>query len=327
MNRKRYIEGIHNANRQMMRLFLIVIVFTLLVLLQAHDVMAHPGWGIVLDKRGNIYFTDVGRNIVWRIDRAGAVKPFITGKHSHQLAIDGNGTIYGEHVEYDSRNNRWLSHRWKATPDGNVTVIPEREVTPGLDLVDADGNVYLFHSDAHKREAWVWKVSPRGDTALFAGEQWGDVDGKGRTARFRNFGGVTWGPESCLYASSGGMLRKIRRDGTVTTLLGANKGFGDPDEPGASSILGVATDGNGNVYAAHDGHKKLYKVDARGRVTTALDSGPLWMPTGVAFAGNDVYVLEDRAGVNALVSLAKLGGPRVRKISPDGTVTIMGTAK
>jgi len=289
--------------------------------------LAHPGWGVVIDKQGNIYFGDVNRNIVWKIDARGSVHKFVSGKHSHILWIDDLGTVYGQHIEYDSRNSRWIYEYWKAASDGIVKELQQTEVRRAFGFADGDGNTYLLDSDAHKRISHIFKVSPRGDTSLFAGGEWGDRDGVGREAQFRAFGWGVRGTDGSLYVTSGGMVRKISPGGAVTTLAGREQGFGDPDgEPRASSFLGIARDGEGNIYAANWEKRKVIRISPRGEITTALDSGMLWAPSGVAVVGRDVYVLEHRAGVTGLLEKAGMGGPRIRKISADGNVKIVGTA-
>lgn len=41
----------------------------LVFLLLPEMVSAHPGWGIVLDRQGNVFYTDLEN--VWRIDASG----------------------------------------------------------------------------------------------------------------------------------------------------------------------------------------------------------------------------------------------------------------
>ena len=133
--------------------YLLLLISLLTIQLLSMRSFAHPGWGIVVDRRGNIYFGDVNRNIVWKIDEKGIVTPFVKGKHSHVLHIDADGNIYGHHVEYDQRNDRWPSHHWMATPDGKVSIFEEERAAKIFDFLDAHGNKYLINSDAHKRRS------------------------------------------------------------------------------------------------------------------------------------------------------------------------------
>ena len=37
----------------------------------ADDTFAHPAWGIVIDKQGQIYFSDVVTDTVWKLSKDG----------------------------------------------------------------------------------------------------------------------------------------------------------------------------------------------------------------------------------------------------------------
>jgi hypothetical protein len=280
----------------------------------------------VVDKKGNVFFGDVNRNIVWKIDSHGIVTKFVLAKHSHILKLDDAGMLYGQHLEYISRNDTWLYQYWKASPDGNVRNMSDAEAHNIFDLRDRNGNTYVLDSDAHKRIAHIHKVNTRGDTTLFAGGNWGDKDGRGQSAEFRTIGSAIWGLDGSLIVASGGMVRKVSPEGSVTTLAGKMDGLGDPDGPNASGILGVAMDSTGNIFAASWEKHKVIKITPAGNVTTILESGMFWLPTGVTVVGSDVYVLEHRAGVTGLLEKTGLGGPRVRKISANGTIRTIGTA-
>ena len=286
----------------------------------------HPGWGIVINSKGEIFFSDVNRNIIWRIDKTGTTTACVRGKHSHDLFIDRLDNLYGVHVEYDQPNDRWIYQRLTASPDGVVRVLKATEGTAYLTVHDDNGNEYLNASHAHKREARILKVTPAGDTVVVAGGVWGDRDGTGAAAQFRTFGPLVWGPDSALYAGSGGMVRRVTLGGVVTTVIGKQHGFGDPDRPNASGILGLCFDEKQNLFAASWEKNVVVKVSADGRVISVLKSGPFWSPSGVFAFGNDLYVLEHRNGITIPLENAGFGGPRIRKISADGKVTIVGTA-
>ena len=307
-------------------LILFRFVFLVLFCTPVAIAIAHPGWGIVVDKKGNVLFGDVNRDIVWKIDPQGRVTKFVVAKHSHILKLDDSGILYGQHIEYVSQDKSWLFRYWRATPDGKVADIDDQEAHRIFDLRDRSGNAYMLDSDAHRRIARIFKVSAQGDTALLAGGEWGDEDGMGRAARFRTIGSAMWGRDGSLIVASGGIVRRVLSDGSVTTLAGKNDGLGDPDGPNASGILGLASDSIGNIYAASWEKHKVIKISPNGEVRTILESGTFWIPTGVTVVGTDIYVLEHRAGIGTLMERAGLGGPRVRKISANGKIKIIGTA-
>ncbi len=99
---------------------------------------------------------------------------------------------------------------------------------------------------------------------------------------------------------------------------------------GAGPLADVATDDSGNVYGADHENRRVVKITPEARILILARSRLPWFPTGVTAAGGDVYVLERRfpyprfPPTPAFVADV-LGGPRVRKIASDGTVTVVAT--
>jgi hypothetical protein len=70
-----------------------ILITLMLCVLFAIGLFAHPGSGIVLDKEGNIYFTDTGKG-VWKIDTEGKLS-FLPASKFHWMTIDANGNFAG----------------------------------------------------------------------------------------------------------------------------------------------------------------------------------------------------------------------------------------
>src|SRR4029077_13036639 len=77
------------------------ILLPLFVILAATPAAAHPGWGIVIDPAGRVIFGDVDTNTIWRIED-GRTVALATGLHSHDLYLDAQGNLWGEHAAYDA---------------------------------------------------------------------------------------------------------------------------------------------------------------------------------------------------------------------------------
>src|SRR5262245_9984556 len=90
----------------------------LALFLVAGALRAHPGTGIVVDRAGRVYFTDLAR--VWRWSPGGKLDVVVTGKHSHALRLDENGRLQGEHLSYDGAAGKWWSSAWRLEEDGTV---------------------------------------------------------------------------------------------------------------------------------------------------------------------------------------------------------------
>src|SRR5207253_9986703 len=80
------------------------------------DTWAHPAWGIVVDRRGQVYFSDL--ETVWKIDAQGKLTVFragVSGRHIHELVIDEDGNLYGPDYSYVPETQRYLNAIWKMT--------------------------------------------------------------------------------------------------------------------------------------------------------------------------------------------------------------------
>lgn len=73
---------------------------------------AHPASGIVVDRAGNIYFSDL--ETIWRLDTQGKLSVFRqceSGRHVHELAIDEQDNVYGADVSYKPATEGWMHRR------------------------------------------------------------------------------------------------------------------------------------------------------------------------------------------------------------------------
>lgn len=302
----------------------------------------HPGPGIVVNAKGEVYFVDPSRSRIMKVDAAGKMTVFVESKETknlfgaHHLVMDKKGNLYSVSDEGDSV--------WKITPDGKTTAI----YTPGPGqeklyvgangfpfTVDADGNLYFV--PGAPPNSMILKLSPDGKVTNFAGGIRGFADGKGDRAQFRNLytACFAWGPKGELYLTDdGNSVRKIAADGTVTTIAGgAEGGYADGAGKAAKfgSAHGVTCDAEGNLFVAEVENRRIRKITPDGKVTTlaglgkiGTDDGPapkatFQMPVGVAVSKDGtVYVLE--------YGFAGSDPVRVRKISPEGNVTTVAIA-
>jgi NHL repeat-containing protein len=288
-----------------------------LVAMTAGLASAHPGWGVVVDKRGQIFFTDLSN--IWKIDAAGKLVRVVEKKHTHSLYLDANGYLYGEHIAYDSSRKLWWSSVWRLAPDGVLTdVIPPTSSGEFLfsTVRDARGNQYFYEGDPHTRKlSRIIRKSPDGKSAILAGGQWGHVDGLGDKARFGAVGTMVLGPGGALYLTDEDTVRKITPEGEVSTVAsGLVRPISKLDPAGGGSfsrLLGIALDDAGNIYVANYGNRCVQKIDSQGKVSVILKSSSLfWPPSGIAAANGFIYVLESR--------ITPIDAARIRRISPQG---------
>ena len=82
------------------------LVLCLLFALQAY---AHPGSGIVVNKQGEIFFTDTGRG-VWKIDRQGKLT-YLPASRFHWMALDEAGSFAGSRKSFGEEYRRKIQYR------------------------------------------------------------------------------------------------------------------------------------------------------------------------------------------------------------------------
>ena len=90
-------------------------LWTVVFLLCAFSAAAHPGIGIVRDSRGRIFYTDLQR--VWMIE-GNRKTVAVPGVHSHQLHLDAQDRLYGEHETWNAATNTYTHYMWRRWPDG-----------------------------------------------------------------------------------------------------------------------------------------------------------------------------------------------------------------
>ncbi|MFN2513209.1 MAG: hypothetical protein ABR568_17520 [Pyrinomonadaceae bacterium] len=309
--------------------------FTILVLVVLFSFFpdtteAHPASGIVVDREGNIYFSDL--ETIWKFETQGKLTVFRAGergRHVHELAIDEQDNVYGADVSYNPATEGWITDVWKMTPEGMFTYVLEPSEHPprGWSIWrDRAGNMYFIEQNNHtKRETLLLRRSPEGSVTTLAGGAYGHADGKGNLAKFGSVGGITFGADGNLYITDGEFLRRVSMDGTVTTLASDLLARTSEDKPRLfagqhGSLAGLAVDSGGNVYVADTGNRRLLKVDNKGKVQVISRSEPPYFPTGVAAAEGTLYVLEV-----GLTLPGAWSGPRIKKIDGTGKATILAT--
>ncbi|TFH38396.1 MAG: hypothetical protein E4G95_03650, partial [Bacteroidia bacterium] len=222
------------------------------------------------------------------------------------------------------------------------SVMPQMEIIAGeIDTTlfsepfgmcsDNEGNLYI--ADAGHNQ--VKKVTPDGIVTVFAGTGVaGYNDGAAESATFNYPSGICSDREGNFFvAGFGGQnIRKISRDGTVTTIAGTGEeGYrdGTGSEALFSSPRGICIDSHGNLYVGDCWNHRIRKISPDGIVSTFAGGGRRgelvvndWRdgkdtsarfdaPCGMAIdTGDNIYVAD--ANNNC-----------IRKISPDGTVTTL----
>jgi sugar lactone lactonase YvrE len=288
--------------------FQIVLGIATACLLLGASALGHPGSGIVVDRLGQVYFLDTGSGL-WRIDTRGGLS-HLSPLRNHWLAIDANDGFTQARLPTDTGRD------WVLTAAGtNPTLLISTDFPL---VVGQDGN--LYYPSARETNVRILRANPRGGTSPFVTLPRSVVG-----AALGWINGLTTGPEGSLYYTEDTAVRKITRDGRVSTIATVTALTGRPATPGSEKspyLRGLKVDANGVVYVAEAAGGRVLKITPDGKVATILQLESPWAPTDVAVFGDIVYVLEfsHDDGDDRTTWM-----PRIRKITPDGRSTVIVT--
>ena len=197
--------------------------------------------------------------------------------------------------------------------------------------MDSGGTLYLADT-ANNR---IRKITSGGVVSTLAGSgSQTYADGTGASASFSQPYNVIVDASGNVYVGDtlNNRIRKITSAGVVTTFAGSGAGaYADGTGTSASfqNPMGVALDGNGNLYVADFNNHRIRKIDTGAVVSTLAGSGTAAFAdgtgTGASF-NNETGVVVDGSGN---VYVADAANNRVRKVTSAGVVTTLagsGTA-
>lgn len=258
------------------------LIFNLLLLI-SFAITAHPGIGIVKDSKGNIYYTDLKQ--VWKIYLDGSKTTVVPGVHTHELYIDENDNLYGEHLWYNGeREDTWGHYVWCLKNTGEL--VKEIKPTEGLQtnysfVRDSIGNMYWVERFTTSR---IMRKSKQGKITKL-------IEGK--------FGFIGWlacTKDGSLYFTENNRLHRLSADGQLKTLA---------DNIGSKSTefsmmgrnydsYGTWTDVADNIYLAMIDSKKVIRIGKDGKAITVINTSSLWtICSGIFDKNGDLWVLEN----------------------------------
>jgi hypothetical protein len=271
----------------MMRTMLAAILLWLAAVVPA---AAHPGVGIVMDRQGNVFYTDLVH--VWRIAPDGRKSIAVRDVHTHELSIDAAGNLFGEDSEFLG-GERWRHRIWRRAPDGRVTdVVPWR---------DGFFREYGFVHD--RAGAMYWATCPERRCSIRKRAPDGRTTTVGPGVRFNhNINWIAAGPQGSVWVVDGEELRRIDGQGRISTVARVGP-----------MMMGLFPDAQGGLYVAVYGNRSIVRVGADGRVATVARTPAPWGPSGVMVApSGDLWILETSTSNEV----------RVRRIARNGRVTV-----
>lgn len=255
-----------------------------LLLAGAAPLVAHPGVGIVMDQRGNVFYTDLAR--VWKVGSDGRKTVAVANVHTHELWLDREGSLYGEHLWYEGDATKQWGHRvWRRAPDGTVT-----DVLPARRGFRSD---YSFVRDAGGASYWVERESKPPRFRKRSAD--GVVSTLAECASCRDVRWLTAAADGTVYFVDGTDLYEISPAGAIR-LRAARLGRRTATHPQAGDrhiIMGLWTDRAHGVYAAIYGAGEVKRIAPDGRVRVVARSRFPWSPSGGMIAPNgDLWILE-----------------------------------
>jgi sugar lactone lactonase YvrE len=193
--------------------------------------------------------------------------------------------------------------------------------------LDLHGNVLVAEGGQGNR---IRIITPQGVVQTIAGSEEGYGDGRGASAHFNTPSAIAIDKKGNIFVAdtSNNRIRKISTEGIVSTVAGTPQaGYrdGPADQAQFDSPVGLALDGEGNIFVADTYNDRIRKVSVSGDVSTIAGAG---LP-GLADGQSDVALFDTPCGIvvdsQGNLFVADTGNDAIRKITPQGDVsTIAG---
>lgn len=187
---------------------------------------------------------------------------------------------------------------------------------------DAHGNVFVADDEADRlRAISAGMVSTYAGTGAI-----GNQNGPVSTAQFYDPVSLAFDAQDNLYVVEGDDLRKISSSGIVTafagpTTIGIGSFMDGPDTTARfNNPIGLALDGQGNVYVADDNNKRIRKITPSGLVSTFAGTGIQGFKDGPADSAQ--FYLLNGVAVDTQGNVYVTDWHCIRKITPGGVVSL-----
>ena len=266
--------------------------------------MAHPPVSLVMDSRGNIFYSDLKN--VWMIQPDGSKTIAVANVHTHELWLSAEDVLFGEDVTNSGDNYR---HRvWKRHPDGRIEdEIPWRSGHP-TELAD-----YAFARDAELLSYILRHADKKIDVRDEQGKLLRSI-GYGQFEGFPHW--LMALPDGTAYFTVGDALLKIAPNAKAVSKVA--DGLVERSLPFAfvhdrHALMGLWPGKAGEVYVAVYRGQVVKKITADGQVSAVVRSKGMWSPAGGLLADD---------GALWILEFSSSNKTRLRRIAKDGRETI-----
>lgn len=275
---------------------------------QATGILLHDPTGVAEDELGNVFIADRGRwwglQVIWKIDengtarvvggtaRRGSVRESVNARQSdlgqpEGLVVDPSGRVYFAdafnhvvlRIEPDGQLSRIAGVGSKGfTGDGS----PARKAMLANPFdVDLDSAGNLFIADyGNNRVRMVDKDGTITTVAGIGAVGYSGDDGPATAARLNGPYGITIDLEDRLLIadSHNNVIRRVDRDGTITTIVGTGEaGYGGDGGPAELALLdapqALFVDQGGRLYVGDEHNHAIRLVTANGIISKVIGDG------------------------------------------------------
>ncbi|SDM78558.1 NHL repeat-containing protein [Kriegella aquimaris] len=274
----------------------VILFFTLLF---SSVVAAHPGIGIVMDSKGNVFYTDLTH--VWKIAPDGSCTIAVKDVHTHELYLDENDNLFGEHVWYEGEaTDKWGYYIWCLKSNGSLEqAIPPTEGFPFNNTLVRDSEGSMYWPEKSGDIEILKKETANGQTSLYTDYKFKDI-------RWLHFS-----ENNNLYVIDYLKIKKVTPSGDVVVISDKLKETwpSHAEVQDHHYLMGLWSDAQQNIFVAVYGARKVKKITPSGKIETVFESSKDWSPSGGLIGPDGSYWIMEFSVKNKT---------RVKKISPYG---------
>ena len=255
------------------------------------------------DSRGNVFYTDLTH--VWMIGPDGRKTIAVRNVHTHELCLDADGNLFGEHLWYEREaTNRWGYRVWRLAANGALSdVVPARE---------GFRKEYSFVRDG---AGHMYRAEPGSPTRIEKRDPGGALSTLAECGDCRDVRWMTATAEGTVLFIDGGDLREVSPAGRLRTIARrlSRRVWTQPHVSERHALMGIWTDTAGNAYVASYGAREVKRISRGGEVRVVARSRLPWSPTGgLVTPRGDLWLLE----------YSVTNAARVRRVARGGRETI-----
>jgi hypothetical protein len=276
----------------------------LLLLFITFAAAGHPGIGIVRDSKGNVFYTDLQQ--VWKINTAGKKSIAVRNVHTHELYLDDQDNLFGEHVWYNGEAaNTWGHYVWRLTASGKLEkVIPDTEGFRDEFSFVRDHLGRTYQSMGEKGCQHIARTNLDQTISTMG------------NACIRNIRWMTSSPMGHVYLVDELDVKKIDPFGQLT-VLARNVAQPKSTQLFVSKdhyLAGITLDKKQNVYVCDFSAHDIKKITPSGNVSVMVEITEPWAPTGL--------LIDEKSGEWWILECSVTNNVRVEKLDKQGKRTV-----